>query len=54
MPKLKEEYGYDSDFEDYGVENQETGEYTDYKGGAKGGAFPRESQKESGRKPLNK
>jgi len=28
MQNLKKEYGFEEDYEDYSVENQETGEYT--------------------------
>lgn len=52
MEKLKNEYGFEDDYEDYNIENQETGNYTNEKGGAQGGAFPRDSQKHTGRKPI--
>jgi len=51
MGKLKEEYGFE-DFEDYNIESQEDGSYKNEKGGATGGAFPRDSQKHTGRNPI--
>ena len=53
MGKLKEEYGFE-DFEDYNIESQENGEYTNAKGGLVNGGFVEDSQKHSGRVPINK
>lgn len=54
MENLKKEYGHEEDFADYNVENQETGNYTNAKGGAMDGGFPNESQKYTGRVLINK
>ncbi len=45
MTNLKQEYGFDDDYEEYGVVNQSTGEVKEYKGGARNGGYPRQSQR---------